>query len=116
MEVEEEEEEEETIAESSELTAEITEISDLGVVKILFSTEIYDLTNLTSYDNDVIELFLAERDYDYEKEDIEFTWEATKFEGNILSIQLNFSNPYAISQYQAVIKYFKLSFFIYFLL
>jgi hypothetical protein len=87
--------------EHPKVTAEIVELSSFGVVNISFSENLFvnSTTNLTWIDDSVISLHLEPF---FIPEDISpsmfaFTWQAIRFEKNMLDLKINFTNPVYIS-------------------
>ena len=80
----------------------ISSISESGLVLINFNESMQVPTNLSEFNTSNMDLYvkvsnerLAETDFNATK--LNFTWEITEFTERNMSIQLNFTNPLAIS-------------------
>jgi len=84
------------------LTASIYQISARGELQLQFSTPMINTVNLSIINSSIIDIYIVPAQNRHEQDGFDltklnFTWIATDFVGDMLSIQLNFSNPTFIS-------------------
>jgi hypothetical protein len=72
-------------------------ISNQGVVKVFFTQELKVPKDLTKINLNVLYIELELFDEDTEKDMLGFTWRATDFDPNFITIEIKFENPLYIS-------------------
>ena len=87
---------------SQNLSAKLTSISSLGLVQLEFSDSMLDtfdmsLLNQTSMDLYIRPALSRHKSNDFDPASVALTWQVVSFKDTLMQVQLNFTNPIAIS-------------------